>query len=145
MPTGSPVSPAMLPHLPPEQVAESTRGLLTLASELGLPRELVERAQAVAAATGQDAMQDGAFAFDDEVSLWPDVTLPRWLGHSSPTVTLGYYAHFMSEAGSKRRTAVDGLLGRRGDLHVGRNSPPRSDDGRFPLWRASEGERGFQG
>ena len=29
------------------------------------------------------------------------VTLARWLGHSSPAVTLGYYAHFMPEAGIK--------------------------------------------
>lgn len=51
------------------------------------------------------------------------VTLARWLGHSSPAVTLGYYAHFMPEAGSKGRSAIDGLLGRRGDEHAGRNSP----------------------
>lgn len=43
------------------------------------------------------------------------VTLARWLGHSSPAVTLGYYAHFMPEAGSKGRTAIDGLLGRKGE------------------------------
>ncbi|MGW7574478.1 tyrosine-type recombinase/integrase [Streptomyces sp. NPDC054765] len=43
------------------------------------------------------------------------VTVARWLGHSSPTVTLGYYAHFMPEAGSKGRTAIDGLLERKGD------------------------------
>ncbi|GHF08908.1 hypothetical protein GCM10017776_28070 [Streptomyces griseoluteus] len=40
----------------------------------------------------------------------PVVTPARWLGHSSPAVTLGYYAHFMPEAGSKGRTALDGLL-----------------------------------
>ncbi|WP_275466877.1 tyrosine-type recombinase/integrase [Streptomyces noursei] len=40
------------------------------------------------------------------------VTVARWLGHSSPAITLGYYAHFMREAGSKGRTAIDGLLGR---------------------------------
>ncbi|MET7735400.1 site-specific integrase [Streptomyces sp. NPDC005402] len=51
------------------------------------------------------------------------VTLARWLGHSSPAVTLGHYAHFMPEAGSKGRTAIDGLLGRQGDEHAGRNSP----------------------
>ncbi|MFI6808278.1 tyrosine-type recombinase/integrase [Streptomyces luteogriseus] len=51
------------------------------------------------------------------------VTLARWLGHSSPAVTLGYYAHFMPEAGSKGRTAIDGLLGRTGDEHASRNSP----------------------
>ncbi|MFC5957205.1 tyrosine-type recombinase/integrase [Streptomyces pratens] len=41
----------------------------------------------------------------ESVVMWA-----RWLGHSSPAVTLGYYAHFMPEAGSKgahsdRRTA----------------------------------------
>ncbi|MDX2934759.1 site-specific integrase [Streptomyces ipomoeae] len=51
------------------------------------------------------------------------VTVARWLGHSSPTITLGYYAHFMPEAGSKGRTAIDGLLERQGDPHAGRNSP----------------------
>jgi len=57
--------------------------------------------------------------------LSPEVELPwaRWLGHSSPAITLGYYAHLMPEAASKGRTAIDGLLGRQGDLHVGRNSP----------------------
>jgi hypothetical protein len=39
------------------------------------------------------------------------VTLARWLGHSSPAITLGYYAHFMPEAGSRGRTAIDGLSG----------------------------------
>ncbi len=42
------------------------------------------------------------------------VTLARWLGHSSPVITLGYYAHFMPEAGSKGRGAIDGLLGKGG-------------------------------
>lgn len=42
------------------------------------------------------------------------VTLARWLGHSSPAITLGYYAHFMPEAGSKGRGAIDGLLGKGG-------------------------------
>ncbi|MGJ3559033.1 hypothetical protein ACR6C2_08715 [Streptomyces sp. INA 01156] len=48
------------------------------------------------------------------------VTLARWLGHSSPAITLGYYAHFMSEAGSKGRTVIDGLLGEQGDQCAGR-------------------------
>ncbi|WP_327745285.1 site-specific integrase [Streptomyces europaeiscabiei] len=39
------------------------------------------------------------------------VTLARWLGHSSPTITLDYYAHFMPEAGGKGRSAIDVLLG----------------------------------
>ncbi|MGW8948818.1 hypothetical protein [Streptomyces sp. NPDC055709] len=29
------------------------------------------------------------------------VTLARWLGRSSPTITLDHYAHFMPEAGGK--------------------------------------------
>ena len=40
------------------------------------------------------------------------VTLARRLGHSSPTITLDYYAHFMPEAGGKGRGAIDDLLGR---------------------------------
>ncbi|WP_405951516.1 tyrosine-type recombinase/integrase [Streptomyces prunicolor] len=39
------------------------------------------------------------------------VTLARWLGHSSPTITLDYYAHFMPEAGGKGRGAIDALIG----------------------------------
>ncbi|MEU0691470.1 integrase [Streptomyces uncialis] len=39
------------------------------------------------------------------------MTLARWLGRSSPTVTLSYYAHFMPEAGVKGRTVSDGILG----------------------------------
>ncbi|MFH9616546.1 integrase [Streptomyces pratensis] len=58
------------------------------------------------------------------------VTLARWLGHSSPVITLGYYAHFMPEAGSRKpeagstgRGTIGGLLGERGDRLAGRNSP----------------------
>ncbi|MEW2299673.1 site-specific integrase [Streptomyces sp. NPDC006655] len=40
------------------------------------------------------------------------VTLARWLGHSTPTITLGFYAHFMPEAGGKGRGAIDALLNR---------------------------------
>ncbi|MFE0380803.1 hypothetical protein ACFW1M_35740 [Streptomyces inhibens] len=43
------------------------------------------------------------------------MTVARWLGHSSQAVTLGYYAHFMPEVGSKGRTAIGGLLERVGD------------------------------
>jgi hypothetical protein len=39
------------------------------------------------------------------------VTLARRLVRSSPAITLGYYAHFVPEAGSEGRTAIDGLLG----------------------------------
>ncbi|KMS73001.1 integrase [Streptomyces viridochromogenes] len=42
------------------------------------------------------------------------VPVARWLGHSSPAITPGYYAHFMPEAGSKGWTAIDGLLGKAG-------------------------------
>ncbi|GGT21987.1 hypothetical protein GCM10010254_48230 [Streptomyces chromofuscus] len=57
---------------------------------------------------------DGAIAGDLAV-----VTLARWLGHSSPTITLDYYAHFMPEAGGegakgKRRPAGPTCLGRCG-------------------------------
>ncbi|MEV7905272.1 integrase [Streptomyces anulatus] len=51
------------------------------------------------------------------------VTLARLLGHSAPAITLGYYAHFMPEAGSKGRGVIDGLLGERGGRPAGRNSP----------------------
>lgn len=33
------------------------------------------------------------------------VTLARRLGHSSPTITLGYYGHFMPEAGGRKQGA----------------------------------------
>ncbi|MGO4456808.1 tyrosine-type recombinase/integrase [Streptomyces sp. M-16] len=39
------------------------------------------------------------------------VTLARWLGHSSPTITLDHYAHLMPEAGGRGRAAIDALLG----------------------------------
>jgi hypothetical protein len=39
------------------------------------------------------------------------ITLARWLGHSSPTITLDYYAHFMPEAGGEGRGAIDASLG----------------------------------
>ncbi len=40
------------------------------------------------------------------------VTLARWLGHSSPTITLDYYAHFMPEAGGKGYSAIEALFRR---------------------------------
>ncbi|MFE4829369.1 site-specific integrase [Streptomyces sp. NPDC056672] len=43
------------------------------------------------------------------------VTLARWLGHSSPTITLDFYAHFMPEAGGKGRGAIDALLSKHAD------------------------------
>lgn len=51
------------------------------------------------------------------------VTLARWLRHSSPAITLGYYAYFMPEAGSKGRGAIDGALGERGGRRANRNPP----------------------
>ncbi|MER5534226.1 integrase [Streptomyces mirabilis] len=73
------------------------------------------------------------------------VTLARWLGHSSPTVTLGYYAHFTPDAGSKGRTVIDGMLGRQGDRRASRNSPdsPRADRGGFPGAGVSGVDRGL--
>ncbi len=75
------------------------------------------------------------------------VTVARWLGRSSPAITLGYYAHFVPEAGSQGRTAVDGLLGKLGKLHAGRNSPdsPQAVDGRFVMLCPFSAYRGFQG
>ncbi|SPE99827.1 integrase [Streptomyces sp. MA5143a] len=46
------------------------------------------------------------------------VTLARWLGHSSPTITLDCYAHFMPEAGGKGRSAIDALLSRPSEAAV---------------------------
>ncbi|MFF4912588.1 hypothetical protein ACFY2U_06375, partial [Streptomyces tendae] len=51
------------------------------------------------------------------------VTLAKWLGHSSPTITLDHYAHFMPEAGKKGRRAIDSLLGERAEESSGPNSP----------------------
>ena len=47
------------------------------------------------------------------------VAVARWLGHSAPAITLGYYAHFMPETVSTWRTAVDGLPGGQGEPHTG--------------------------
>jgi integrase len=47
----------------------------------------------------------------------------KWLGHSSPTITLDHYAHFMPEAGKKGRRAIDSLLGEREEEVPGANSP----------------------
>lgn len=79
-------------------------------------------------------------------SLMPEagesvVTLARWLGHSSPAITLGYYAHFTPEAGRKGRTAIDGLLGERGNREAGRN-PPDSPQAR---WRVIPAVTPLQG
>ncbi|WP_037838754.1 hypothetical protein [Streptomyces albus] len=38
------------------------------------------------------------------------VTLARRPGRSSPAITLDHYAHFMPEAGDRRRNAVDALF-----------------------------------
>lgn len=79
------------------------------------------------------------------------VTVARWLGHSSPAITPGHCAHFMPEAGSEGRTVMAGLLGRQGDLRVGRNSPespqslPRADHGKISLFGTSGADRGLQG
>ncbi|MET7883311.1 trypsin-like peptidase domain-containing protein [Streptomyces avermitilis] len=64
------IAPAMLPHLPPEQRAESTRSLMALATGLRLPQTLIDRVEAVTAGTDQEVMQSAVFALDDEVSRW---------------------------------------------------------------------------
>ena len=57
------------------------------------------------------------------------VTLARWLGHSSPTITLDHYAHFMPEAGNRGRRAIDALFdgaqgrGEKDSVADSRNSP----------------------
>ncbi|MFD4113193.1 tyrosine-type recombinase/integrase [Streptomyces niveus] len=51
------------------------------------------------------------------------VTLAKWLGHSTPSITLDHYAHFMPEAGRKGRRAIDSLLGERAEESAGPNSP----------------------
>lgn len=42
--------------------------------------------------------------------------------HHPWAITLGYYAHFVPEAGGKGRGTVDGLLRERGGRLVGRDS-----------------------
>lgn len=49
------------------------------------------------------------------------VTLARWLGHSSPTITLDHYAHFMPEAGDRGRSAIDALFDGRGSGSAARS------------------------
>lgn len=51
------------------------------------------------------------------------VILAKWLGHSSPTITLDHYAYFMPEAGKKGRRAIDSLLGERAEESSGPNWP----------------------
>jgi hypothetical protein len=46
-------------------------------------------------------------------------------GRSSPTITLGYYAHFVPEAGSQGRTAIDGLPGG-GEVSMPVRTPQRA-------------------
>lgn len=50
---------------------------------------------------------------------------PRWLGHSSLAITLGYYVHFMPKAGSKGRGTIEELLGEQGERHAA-GTPARS-------------------
>ncbi|MEU0133307.1 tyrosine-type recombinase/integrase [Streptomyces sp. NPDC006296] len=75
------------------------------------------------------------------------VTLARWLGHSSPAITLGYYAHFMPEAGSKGRGTLDGLLGERGRSACWSKLPRFSPAllTRVTGLRSREAVRGLQG
>ncbi|MEE1830761.1 tyrosine-type recombinase/integrase [Streptomyces sp. SP17KL33] len=56
------------------------------------------------------------------------VTLAKWLGHSSQTITLDHYVHFMPEAGKKGRRAIDSLLGERAEESSDPNSPDSPRD-----------------
>lgn len=38
------------------------------------------------------------------------VSVSKWLGHSTPNITLGYYAHFMPEAGRRGMAVMDAWL-----------------------------------
>lgn len=38
------------------------------------------------------------------------VSVSHWMGHSSPTITLAIYAHFMPDRGQRGRTAMDAWL-----------------------------------
>lgn len=72
------------------------------------------------------------------------VTLARWLGHSSPTITLDHYAHFMPEAGNRGRGAIDALFeGGESGVVSGRNSPetPQGGQDGSPGRRASSVRR----
>ncbi|MFF1464485.1 tyrosine-type recombinase/integrase [Streptomyces sp. NPDC058330] len=76
------------------------------------------------------------------------VTLDRWLGHSSPAITLGYYAHFMPEAGSKGRGTIDGLFGGAGRPTCQPKLPqtlPSAVDRWFLPLRLGEAVRGLRG
>ena len=35
------------------------------------------------------------------------VSVSQWLGHSSPSITLQHYAHFMPDAGRRGRDVMD--------------------------------------
>lgn len=76
----------------------------------------------------------------------------RRLGHSSSVITLGYYAHFMPEAGSEGRGAIEGLLGERGAGSGETGAPvgtprvlPGAVDRRLQHPRPDEAVRGSQG
>ncbi|MGW4877644.1 hypothetical protein ACWEPI_13890 [Streptomyces sp. NPDC004262] len=74
------------------------------------------------------------------------VTVARWLGHSSPSITLGYYAHFMPEAGSKGRQSTDCQGGR--EIRMAFETPqilPRADGRPSPLPGTLRACRGSQG
>ncbi|MEU1892059.1 tyrosine-type recombinase/integrase [Streptomyces pristinaespiralis] len=75
------------------------------------------------------------------------VTLARWLGHSSPAITLGYYAHFMPEAGSRGAAPSMDCWGS-GETGTPVETPqilPSAVDRRLPPLRPEEAVRGLQG
>ncbi|MFD7446020.1 hypothetical protein [Streptomyces sp. NPDC059909] len=68
------------------------------------------------------------------------VTVARWLGHSSPAVTLGYYALFMPEAGTKGAPSSTDCLPVETPQIL-----PRADRGRFPRLYGAGLVRGLPG
>lgn len=73
-------------------------------------------------------------------------TVARWLGHSSPAITLGYYAHFMPEAGSKGGRPLTDCWGG-GEICMSVEAPQilrRADDGQFPPFGTSGSGSGLQ-
>ncbi|GGZ97997.1 hypothetical protein GCM10010389_41560 [Streptomyces echinoruber] len=112
---------------------------------------------------GVHADQKGADGTDDKdgcpvlrhirASIMPEtgesvVASARCLGHSPSAVTFGYHAHFVPEAGGRKRGAHRRRRTARkaGGTRMPGETPrilPGADAGRFPLLRTSEAGRGF--
>ncbi|MFJ3141625.1 hypothetical protein ACIPJM_04135 [Streptomyces halstedii] len=128
-------------------VAVNTWNSYTWKPALAKADVIPPRAEGAKAWPWAAAPQDGSHVLGHTyASIMPEagasvVTLARWLGHSSSAITLGYYAHFMPEAGSKGRGTTDGRLGERGERLADRDSPD-SPRRRRPVIPASAPRRG---